>query len=227
MKTTTIAWLCVTVCLLGTAIGRSQPQPTPPPKKTIFDDDEKTAKPTTDHASATAPKPLPKPQRATRTVVADRLQLVADDFVVDVYVNGKLLPAECRKLQGDVYGAQVERVDVELHEGDSVVFNVANNQLRWKGARYFACAGLLGDETHVAFVSETRSGRWLACDDLAQIARFVAEPDFGSDTKAQAIANPWNQGDKRMHERVPTWNGEAVWGSGHSTWIKYVVKAAD
>src|SRR5205085_771510 len=100
---------------------------------------------------------------------------------------------------------------------------VACNQLRWGGAHYFACAGLLDDD-HVAFVSETKSGRWLACDDVRDVPKFIADKNYLAESKAQAIEKRWDQGDDQMKQRVPTWNGEAVWGTSRSTWIKYQVK---
>ena len=177
---------------------------------------------------------LPAPLRpadmgpaAAGKLVAGALELVADDFVVDIYLNGKLVAIEDRKLKGDVYGAEMERAEIAVHEGDWLVFHVANNQLRWGGACYFACAGVKDDANGtIAFVSETQSGRWLACDDLTELPRFIAERDYLSDRKAQRPTKEWDGGDVRMRQRVPGWNGEAVWGTSRSTWIKYVVTAA-
>jgi hypothetical protein len=181
-------------------------------------------------AVASLPKPLQPADAAagappTGALVASALLLVADDFVVEVYVNGRPVPSESRKLQADIYGAQIERVEVDLHDGDWIVFNVACNQLRWKGAHYFACAGLKGDANELVFASEAHSGRWLACDDLTDLARFVAEPDYLSDRKAQTIEKSWDPEGKRMRERVPNWSGEGIWGTSRGTWIKYLVKA--
>jgi hypothetical protein len=181
-------------------------------------------------AVASLPKPLQPADTAagappTGALVASALLLVADDFVVEVYVNGRPVPSESRKLQADIFGAQIERVEVDLHDGDWIVFNVASNQLRWKGAHYFACAGLKGDANDLVFASEARSGRWLACDDLTDVARFVADPNYLSDRKAQTIEKSWDPEGKRMRERVPNWSGEGIWGTSRGTWIKYVVKA--
>ena len=74
-------------------------------------------------------------------VIADRLFTVADDFIVDVYHNGVKVPDAKRTLLHEVFGATAERIDIEVREGDWVVFNVVNNRLRWGGASYFGVTG--------------------------------------------------------------------------------------
>jgi hypothetical protein len=184
---------------------------------------------------AEAPVRLPFPRLAAAAAaatdpkipIANSIEIVADDFVCDIYHNGKLVAAESRKLEAEVFGAQVERVMLDLKPGDWVVFNVVNNRLRWHGAYYFAAAGLT-DAGGLGFVSELRSGNWSACDDLKEVAKFISDRDHLTDNKAQAVKIPWDQGDKRIGKTHAEWNGQAIWGdpASRSTWLKYVVPGA-
>jgi hypothetical protein len=183
-------------------------------------------------AEAPARLPFPKAGSALAAAPGDdkggpfatSIQLIADDFACDIYHNGKLIPADHRKLQAEIFGAQGELVTVDLKPGDWIVFNVVNNRLRWGGAYYFAAAGI-NQAGSLAFVSELRSGNWSACDDLKEIARFVSERDYLKDHKAQAVQNPWDKQDQRIRKGNPDWNGQPIWGdpASRSTWLKYVV----
>lgn len=155
-------------------------------------------------------------------VLADRLFVVADDFVVEAYHNGLKVPEAKRALLADRFGATAERIDLEFREGDWVVFNVVNNRLRWGGCSYFAVAGR-GD-SGLAFTSDPSSGRWSCCDDPAQVGRFVNDRDFLADNPAQSIANPWREGDGLMNEVADGWGGKPLWGKSRNTWIKFVAK---
>jgi hypothetical protein len=179
------------------------------------------ATPTTKPAAATRPA---TPASGLAPVVASAIQIVADDFVADIYHNGKLVPAESRTLQAEIFGAQVERVALTLKPGDWVVFNVVNNRLRWDGAYYFAAAAVDVDGL-VVFASQTTGGEWSACDDVAQVARFISERDYLRDHKAQRVKKEWDRGDREIHRVCPDFTGEGVWGSpaARSTWIKFVV----
>jgi hypothetical protein len=152
------------------------------------------------------------------------LIIVADDFVTDIYHNGKVVPAERRKLIAEIFGAQIERVELTIRPGDWVVFNVVNNKLRWKGAYYFAVAGKGDPNGPTTLVTETRSGHWSACDDLTQAPQFIANADFLHQRKAQPVRRKWSDGDKTIQKQSPGFNGEPIWGdeASRSTWIKYV-----
>lgn len=154
-------------------------------------------------------------------VIANAIYTVADDFIVEVYHNGMKVPAARRTMLEEIYGATVEKIEIEVREGDWVVFNVVNNQLRWGGCSYFAAAGMkvnLG----VGFVSEAESGRWLACDEPGGVASFIAHPVTLHQTSARPIDVKWDQGDARMNSLTDGWKGSAVWGTSRNTWIKYV-----
>ena len=43
--------------------------------------------------------------------------VVADDFVVDVWVNGKRLPQSARTMLAETHGAMTERISVDLDPG--------------------------------------------------------------------------------------------------------------
>jgi hypothetical protein len=205
------------------------------PPKSIFDDPApprpgtKTpppAKPSQPPSDPVKPAPV-KPAPATDDDAAGSSTFIcADDFVCDIYLNGKLVPADRRKFKAEIFGAQAERIFVDLKAGDWIVFNVVNNRLRWGGAYYFAAAGQ-DAKRNVTFVSDPTSADWSACDDLASISRFVAERDFAKDRRAQPPKNPWPSGDKEMSNALELWSGNAVWGDpdSRSTWIKFIVPA--
>jgi hypothetical protein len=153
-------------------------------------------------------------------VIANAVYVVADDFVVDVYHNAEKVPDAKRRLLEEIYGATVEKVEIEVREGDWVVFNVVNNRLRWGGCSYFAAAGMKAN-LGVGFVSESQSGRWVACDDPGSVAAFVNYPE-GIAKPARRIEAKWDQGDSRMNGITDGWKGEAVWGDSRNTWIKYI-----
>jgi hypothetical protein len=199
-----------------------------PPPRDIFDFGKDPLRPATKPTAATKPAPTTKPASPAAgglaPVVAAGIQIVADDFVADIHHNGKLVPADNRKLQAEIFGAQAERVTLTLRPGDWVVFNVVNNRLRWKGAYYFAAAAVDVDGLSV-FASQIGDGNWSACDDLAQAARFIADRDHLRDRKPQPIRNEWDRGDREMHRLCPDFTGEGIWGDpdSRSTWIKLVV----
>lgn len=153
-------------------------------------------------------------------VLANAVYVVADDFVVDVYHNGEKVPDSRRTLLEEIYGATVEKIEIEVREGDWVVFNVVNNRLRWGGCSYFAAAGMKAN-LGVGFVSEADSGRWVACDDPGSVAAFLAYPE-GIAKPARRIEVKWDQGDARMNGITDGWKGGAIWGDSRNTWIKFV-----
>jgi hypothetical protein len=149
---------------------------------------------------------------------------VADDFIVDVFRNGERVPDASRHLVAEIFGATVETMDVAVHSGDWLVFNVVQNRLRWGGARYFGAAGLFAKD-EFGFVSDASTGDWSCCEDPAQVARFVSERDYLAD-RACVLAEPeWDQGRSRMKEFAgATWDGDGLWGFSSNTWIKLRVR---
>ena len=194
-----------------------------PPPPGIFDFGKEPTRPATKPSPATRPAAA-APAGGLAPVVAAGIQIVADDFVADIHHNGKLVPAESRKLQAEIFGAQAERVALSLRPGDWVVFNVVNNRLRWKGAYYFAAAAVDVDGL-VVFASQTTGGEWSACDDVAKAAQFINERDYLRDHKAQRVAKEWDRGDREMHRVCPDFTGEGIWGdpAARSTWIKFII----
>ena len=173
--------------------------------------------------------PLPVPQKQVETVrpvpvVANYLITCADDFVVEVYHNGKSIPLSRRQLLEERYGATVEKISMEVHHGDWLVFNVVNNLLRWGGASYFAVAGCLAKD-EFGFVSQTNTGDWCACDNLRDVDQFISEKRFMLHKAAEEITQPWSEGDSLMRAYAgDSWKGTSVWGKTRNTWIKYVVE---
>lgn len=167
------------------------------------------------------------PPRDRGPVMATSVLASADDFVIDVYHNGERVPDDRRQMLGDNYGATAEKVAVEVREGDWLVFNVANNRLRWGGACYFGVAGLNGEDSRIAFATEATSGRWSYCDDPGRVPRFIAEADYLADQRATPPAKPWGGGAGEITARAPGWSGSPVWGGDRrNVWIKFNARPA-
>jgi outer membrane protein assembly factor BamB len=161
----------------------------------------------------------PRPVRATSMLV------VADDFLVDAWVNGKLVPLSAREMRSETFGATTERIRVDVREGDWVVFNVVANRLRWGGACYFGVHAI-DDDWRVGFVTRPGAG-WSACDDPSDVTAFIAERDAGTDRPAIRPKIPWSGGKDRFREQLgKPFTGEPIWGRSANTWIKYVVPAS-
>jgi hypothetical protein len=158
------------------------------------------------------------------TVRGRYLITVADDFIVDVYHNGVKVPDTQRELLEERFGATVERINVEVHKGDWLVFHVVNNRLRWGGTSYFGAASCFGND-EFGFVSGVESGCWSACDSPRDAQKFIARKNFLRDQKASLIENPWGDGTPLMQAYAGhAWNGQPIWGHSPSTWIKVVAK---
>ena len=147
---------------------------------------------------------------------------VADDFIVEVYHNGKRVPDAQRELLNEIFGATVEKIQVAVHEGDWLVFHVVQNRLRWGGSKYFAVAGCL-DKNEFGFVSDPASPAWSMCDNPAKVHDFISRREAGRNTRARVIEVPWGEGDEHMKEAAgQDFPGKALWGGEPSTWIKFV-----
>jgi hypothetical protein len=154
---------------------------------------------------------------------ASYLVTVADDFVVDVYLNGEPVPDSRRQLLMERFGATAERIDVKVKKGDWLVFNVVNNRLRWKGQKYFAVAGCFA-KGEFGFVSSVEDGAWSCCDDPADVADFIADPIFGAHRRVQKVGAEWGEGTPLMRSLAGDgWKGTPVWGGARNTWIKVLL----
>jgi hypothetical protein len=153
---------------------------------------------------------------------ARHLITVANDYIVEVYKNGKRIPDDKRELLEERFGATAERITVDVRKGDWLVFNVVHNRIRWGGSKYFAVAGRI-DDTKIGFVSDPASQQWSVCDDPAKSAEFIRNRDAGIEVRAGAIANPWSEGDGYAKQFAgEAYAGKALWGGAPSTWIKFV-----
>jgi hypothetical protein len=161
----------------------------------------------------------------TASLRARYLITVADDFIVDVYLNGKAVPDSKRSLLQERFGATAERIDVAVKKGDWLVFHVVNDRLRWGGAYYFAAAGCF-HENAFGFVSNLEDGNWSACDTPGDVERFIASRTYFQHRPAQRIAQPWGDGTAYMQQYAgSSWNGAPLWGgSGRSVWVKVQVE---
>jgi hypothetical protein len=162
--------------------------------------------------------------RSSSVLRADHVITVADDFVVDVYLNGVRVPDDKRTLLAEIFGATVERINAQVHKGDWLVFHAVNNRLRWGGSYYFAAAGVLQSK-EFGFVSETESGNWSACDDPAKGRRFIEKKWYLHQDKAQPISRIWQDGTPQMKRFAgDSWDGEPLWGMSRDTWLKVIVR---
>jgi hypothetical protein len=155
-------------------------------------------------------------------VIAHYLEIVSAGIVADVYQNGKIVPSNLCTMTGDIYGAQFERVKIEVHEGDWIVFHAVNNGLHDGFPPYFVVAGMI-DKDHSAFQSGAQPGQWFVCDTLEAAPRFIAERDYQGDGMARKVVVHWGDGDKQIAKTVPDWNGDPLWGNSHDPWLKFVV----
>lgn len=159
----------------------------------------------------------------SQAVQARHLITVANDYIVEVYKNGKRIPDAKRELLEERFGATAERIAVDVRKGDWLVFQVVHNRIRWGGSKYFAVAGLV-DDTQIGFVSDPSSQQWGVCDDPVKSVEFIRNRDAGMEVRAGAIANPWGEGDMYMRKFVGDgYVGRPLWGGAASTWIKFVV----
>ena len=174
------------------------------------------------HSPAQGP-PLPQGlPLGPSQLLANHLITATDDFIVDVYHNGVKVPDDRRELLNEIHGATVERIKVDVRPGDWLVFNVVNNRMRWGGGSYFGVAAR-GD-SGVAFTTDLDSGRWSCCDDLKEVARFIADRNALDDHRALPIANPWGDGDSLMEHHSDGWKGRPIWGGSRNTWIKFIAR---
>jgi len=155
---------------------------------------------------------------------ADKLIVVAKDFVIEAYHNGERIQHRARKMLLDRFGSSVEQIDIEAKEGDWLVFHVAHNPLRHGGSKYFAVTGLLDDDI-VSIISQASSPLWSVCDSPVAASDFIHFREAGTEARAIPIAKPWEEGSKFMEEYsgVRGFIGEPIWGTSPSTWIKYRV----
>jgi hypothetical protein len=78
--------------------------------------------------------PLPTENNAPeRAVAANYIITESDDFIVDIYHNGEVVPDSRRHMLSETFGATGERIDIQVHRGDWLVFHVVNDRFRWGG----------------------------------------------------------------------------------------------
>jgi len=163
-----------------------------------------------------AGKPDPVKRGAS---IGDAMLWAADDFVVTVWQNGKVIDPSQRKLENEVFGATVERLTADVHEGDWLVFQLANNRKRWKGSRLFMGTVM---NSGIA-VLETKAGPpWYVCDDPSKVQAFIANADSGNERPIKRIPldEAWHDGMNRYKKKFPEGKAEPIWGDERVTWIK-------
>jgi hypothetical protein len=162
--------------------------------------------------------------RADEEIRANYVVTVADDFVVDVYLNGRLVPESRRHLTEEVFGATREKIDIKVTRGDWIVFHVVNDRMRWGGAYYFAAAGMINDH-EAGFVSSLSSGDWSACGDPSDTNRFIEDEGFTNGQPVEKISRLWTGGVSLMKKTIgESWNGDPIWGrtQDRDVWLKMI-----
>ena len=189
----------------------------------IFDDNPSAPAPRPPTTAPSDGPPATAPAANPSAVVADSLLVVADDFVTDIYQNGQRVPDDAYKMEGEIYGATVMRVTIDVHPGDSLVFCAANDRFRWNGSTGLSVAGMLGDSRTPVFVSETQTGNWTGCNSLEQAVRFIKDPGYLRDSSLVVPTKPWSGCKDQMNKRCD-WSGDTVWadGAAGTAWIRYV-----
>jgi len=170
------------------------------------------------------PATVPAPAAERGPVIADHIIAAVDDFIIDVYHNGEKVPDSSRKLLNEIHGATVEQIDVEVRSGDWIVFNCANNRLRWGGQSLFIAAGRLNEAGAPAFVTMANDPHWSVCDDPGEVKKFIADRTHLSDKPATPPESPWGEGVGMFNQTVPDSGAQPVWGESRNTWIKFVAE---
>jgi len=157
-------------------------------------------------------------------VIADHIVAAVDDFIIDVYHNGEKVPDSNRKLLNEIHGATVEQIDIEVRSGDWIVFNCANNRLRWGGQSLFIAAGKLNEAGAPAFVTTADDQHWSTCDDPSQVKKFIADRTHLADKPAKPPETPWGEGIGLFNQTVPDSGAQPIWGETRNTWIKFIAE---
>lgn len=151
------------------------------------------------------------------------LDIVVDDFIIDLWHNGKIVPIEKRELRREIFGATVERITLDISQGDWLVFNAVNNRLRWGGCRFFGLIGFVA-ENEATLHSRIRDSAWSYCDRFDQAMEFIEKRDFLHQQQPHAIEVPWGDGTSIMNELAGgNWRGEPIWGRSRNTFLKLQV----
>jgi len=157
-------------------------------------------------------------------VIADTIVAAVDDFIIDVYHNGEKVPDSSRKLLNEIHGATVEQIDIEVRSGDWIVFNCANNRLRWGGQSLFIAAGKLNESAPPVFVTTANDPHWSACDDPAEVKKFIADRTYLANEPARPPESPWGEGVNLFNQTIPDSGAQPIWGESRNTWIKFVAE---
>ena len=159
-------------------------------------------------------------------LVASNVVVAADDFVINVYHNGQIVPDTHFKLENEIYGATVMRIRMDIHPGDWIVFEVANDRFRWDGNCAFAAAGLK-DNGQTAFASDTDSGHWSACDSTDKASHFISDAAYGADSGVVVPRRPWTRAADEVRKLCPDWQGKIIWcdSDARHIWIKFALSA--
>lgn len=158
-----------------------------------------------------------------RPIIADSLLLAADDFVMNVYLDGKKIPSRYYSLLSENFGATFMRVRVAVHAGDWLVFNVANDRFRWGGSAGLAVAGLYHGQT--VFVSRANSPRWRSCSKISHVPAFIAQRESYNEQPAVIPRVPYDWTRDSVKSKCDFKRGQVIWASGNAVnvWLKYRV----
>ena len=87
-----------------------------------------------------------------------------------------------------------------------------------------AYAGKLNESGPPAFTTAADDAHWSACDDVAEVKKFIAERAHLADHAAKPPEVPWSDGIGRFNQVVPDSGAQPIWGQQRNTWIKFVAE---
>lgn len=162
---------------------------------------------------------VPQTSQALGRQIISKVAWMADDFVVELYHNGRLVPLDVRTLEEEIFGATRESCRLAVKEGDWLVFHVVNNRMRWGGARLFVAALLHNDEPILVTQLDEK---WSYCEKLENITTFIGVRDegFGEPIKQIPAEKVWDGIGKWQSQPSGGYGAVPIWGQGPSTWIK-------
>ncbi|HTH46304.1 MAG TPA: J domain-containing protein [Candidatus Limnocylindria bacterium] len=161
-----------------------------------------------------------RPKRALAAYVV----VAVDEVMPAIWHNGQRVPDDKCQLLGDDFGATLERVNITVNEDDWLVFNVASNPVRWGGSVFFGAAGMITEKA-ASFSSTTKDGRW-SYEERPDALRAFIEQREAPGLPVRPPTVEWGKGRVHMGNLTSgTWGGDPIWGSSHSTWIKFVARS--
>ncbi len=160
----------------------------------------------------------PEPLDTRGDYIAKYVEFAAESFVTEIWLNGLRVPDAARKRVATRDGVAYDRLELEIREGDWLVFQVANDRARGEG---FLAAWGLDNDGKTVFQSSATDG-WFVCEEPGRAHAFVASKDG----KGAYPATPSSTAKLMSISKEPKEHrlgGEPLRARSGTTWIKCVV----